>query len=192
MGRKHDGLMFNKNKNNPQMNQQQLAQCHTKFITLRKKCQIMLEKEVNRARYLAGINRRSKECEQRIKLLYYLIGLIDDGVDRLYEIHSVNELNGTFNELDAVFKQLNGISSTNEKMAVKSIPKPPSPIKRTNTVAQSNTSGYKAKAEVQSDTCKSSKKNDSVQPSKPKAEVQRNVDEDIEEINMFLEGFFED
>lgn len=197
MGRKYDGLMFNKHKNNPQMNQQQLAQCHTKFITLRRKCTVMLEKEVSRARYLAENNKRSKECEQRIKLLYYLIGLIDDGVDRLYEIHSVNELNSTFNELNTVFNQLNGMASANDKIAVKSMPKPASPIKRTNTPLQSNAGGYKATAELQQDMPQGNKSQpvkpvEAIQPAKPKAEAHKAVDDELEEINMYLEGFFED
>lgn len=189
--------MFNKHKNNPQITQQQLTQCHTKFITLRRKCEVMLEKEVSRARYLAENNRRSKECEQRIKLLYYLIGLIDDGVDRLYEIHSVNELNGTFNELNTVFKQLNGMASANDKIAVKSMPKPPSPIKRTSIPLQSNPGGYKAKEELQKNVMHGNKPQpvkqvEATQPAKPKAEAHKAVNDELEEINMYLEGFFED
>lgn len=184
--------MFNKNKNNPQVSQEQLAQCHTNFITLRRKCNVMLEKEVSLARYLAENNRRSKECEQRIKTLYYLIGMIDDGVDRLYQIHSLNELNSTFNELDTTFKQLNKLSA-GEKIDVKPIQKPAVPAMRTDIAAQGNAEEYKAKSIPRSGNLQPYKQPDKVKSSKPEADdVPIDVNEELDQINMYLEGFFED
>ncbi len=181
MGRKYDGLM--RNKNNPNINQQQFTQCHTKLVALRKKCNIMLEKEVSRARFFAESNKRNKACEQRIKTLYYLIGLIDNAVDRLYEIHNINELNSTFNELESAFKQLNKLSSS-EKTTVKSMPKINTTKRYTDTVARSNAKDTNLKAELQLETS---------QPLRSTSqEVHIDVDEELEQINMYLEGFFED
>lgn len=176
--------MFNRNKNNPQVSQEQIAQCHTNFIALRRKCSVMLEKEVSRARYLAENNRRSKECEQRIKMLYYLIGLIDDGVDRLTQINSVNELNSTISELDTAFKQLNRLTA-NEKTTVKSIPRVKNPKVPASPVMQRNATEYNEKNALKSESLQSAQQTKVEE--KPIA-----VNEELAEINMYLEGYFED
>lgn len=103
--------MFGKSNKHSDNQQEEFAMCSIKLKELKKRYEIMLEKELHIARSLRAENKRSEVNDNRIKVIFYMIKLADKSIDRLYEIHNTNELNKSISELSNTLKKLNSLNN---------------------------------------------------------------------------------
>ena len=202
--------MFGKSKKYSDNHKEEFIQCGIKLRELKRRYEVMLERELRKARLLRAENKRSEANDNRIKVIFYMIKLADNSIERLYEIQNTAELNKSINELSNTLKQLNAMAQPDEESfnVSEDIARMKKHSQREDKhiryVTDNLEKNSKNKAEnisfdleniinkgvVRAENMSISSKNESSQSEKSNTN-NTDVDRDMEEINRYLEGYFD-
>lgn len=114
-------LMPKKEKKEKPTVDQQIMEAGVRLRALKRKYEVILERELRALRYSKEKNRENPKATANIKNAYFCLTVVAKVQDRLREITSLQELAKAMNEMSAVIKLVNGVEGKTEKVNTRAL-----------------------------------------------------------------------
>lgn len=114
-------LMPKKEKKAKPTVDQQIMEAGVRLRALKRKYEVILERELRALRYSKEKNRENPKAKANIKNAYFCLTVVAKVQDRLREITSLQELAKAMNEMSAVIRLINGVEGKTEKVNTRAL-----------------------------------------------------------------------